>query len=217
MKFVSAIMPTRGRKAWSQKALECFLNQDYPEKELIILQDEDEPSFDDQFLHYPGVFLCGNDERLNIPQKRNEAARLAEGEIIMHFDSDDWSASNRMAKQVQILEESGKALTGFHSLLFYLEPTKTVMKYVNDAHFACGTSLAYLRSWWQAHPFNESLAQGEDNEMVKIARQQDQLMSVDGDQLMVARIHDGNTDVKNIAGLNYKRVPLEALPKEFFV
>ena len=43
--LISAIMPTRGRQAYAIDAVSCFRCQTYPDKELIILDDADNPSF----------------------------------------------------------------------------------------------------------------------------------------------------------------------------
>ena len=45
MILVSAIMPTRSRPALSRAALNCFLAQTYEPRELVILDDDDDPSF----------------------------------------------------------------------------------------------------------------------------------------------------------------------------
>ena len=43
--LISAIMPTRSRPPLSQVALDCFLAQTYEPRELVIIDDEDDPSF----------------------------------------------------------------------------------------------------------------------------------------------------------------------------
>jgi glycosyltransferase involved in cell wall biosynthesis len=220
MKLVSAIMPTRGRKEWAAQALKCFLDQTYPEKELIILDDMDDRSFDEKIgFMWPDVrYFVFPGSRFNIPYKRNRCCEVAHGETIMHWDSDDWSAPDRMANQVSTLEESGRQVTGFHSMLFYEEHSGRCFKYLNDESYALGTSLTYLKSFWQSHPFNETLKDGEDNQFVKEAMRATQLVSVDAGQLMVARIHPNNTSPKDLGGTqtSYVPVPRETLPEGFF-
>ena len=43
--LVSCIMPTRGRPAFAQRAIDCFLRQTWEEKELIVVDDLDNRSF----------------------------------------------------------------------------------------------------------------------------------------------------------------------------
>lgn len=218
--LVSAIMPTRGRQKWAAQAVKCFMSQTYPNKELIILDDPTDPSFPDG-LYLPRRilrFIAGGTG--TIAQKRNSACQLSYGEIIMHFDSDDWSAPERMADQVKRLEESGKQVTGYHSMLFHVAQDGRWLKYCGDPSYALGTSLCYRRPFWADHPFRDGGSGyapnvGEDSEFVKVARQAGELVTTDGDTLIYARIHEGNTSIKNISGeqIEYRPVPIEAIPQ----
>lgn len=221
MLLVSGIMPTRGRPELAAKALQCFLAQSYPTRELIILDDLDEPSFPEfpeSASLYENQVTYVRCERSSIPAKRNRCCALAAGEFIIHYDSDDHSAPERMADQVKRLEDSGKAVTGYNSLLFYYELLAKAYQYRgSDANYAVGTSLCYLKSWWESHPFDETKKIGEDNAFVFAAMTADRIVSVDGGNMMVARIHDGNTGKKHIPSSGYSAVPLERIPPEFFV
>jgi glycosyltransferase involved in cell wall biosynthesis len=207
-------MPTKGRKEWAAQAVKCFFAQTYPNKELIILQDEDDPSFDEDFSNRE-VHL--GHSSLSIPRKRNEAISLAHGEIIMHFDSDDWSSPDRMTSQVHLLEESRKAMAAFHSMLFHVEPSGPSFKYIGMPYYGIGTSLCYSKEWIRLHPFPENVTEGEDNAAVKLASEQGQLISVDAGSMMVARIHNGNTSYKDFKGTEYRHVPTDCIPTGFFL
>lgn len=219
MVLVSAILPTRGRPEWARQAVDCFCAQTYPEKELIILDDMHDRSFPGGAQSLPTGYpiLYFMDESRSIPQKRNRACELARGEIICHFDSDDYSEPERIADQVELLQSSGKALTGYYSILFYEASTGRWMRYVGTPeYYACGTSLCYLKSFWQDHRFKESEAIGEDNAMVKTARDLNQIISVDGSHMLVARVHPGNTSHKNVTtGNEFKSVSAGYIPKGF--
>ena len=132
--LVTAIMPTRGRPRWAAHALHCFRAQTHPDKELIVLDDDDDPSFPhglpDTLAAYYRL-----DHRLRISAKRNRCAELGRGAIITHFDSDDWSAPERMADQVERLEHSGKAVTAYHSMLFYDESSSQAYKYTGHPSY----------------------------------------------------------------------------------
>ncbi len=194
-------MPTRGRKAWAAQALACFLRQTYAAKNLFIVDDREDPSFPDG-APYPNVAHLLIADRQSIPAKRNIAAGLANGEILWHLDSDDWSSPERMADQVRRLEESGKAVTGYHSLLFYSETELMWGRYKGATNYALGSSLCYWKSFWKDHPFHEDKKIGEDNEFVFAAANEGQLISVDGEQCMVARVHPDNTSRKDMGGFS---------------
>jgi len=201
MQLVSGILITRGRQQWAAQALECFLSQTYPEKELVIVDDMDDVSFPVP-PKYPNVSHVILRDRLAIPQKRNHGVRISTGELIANFDSDDWSAPTRLAEQVKLLEESHMSITGYHSLLFY-SAEYGVWKFVGRSQFPMGTSLLFTREFWSRHPFerdpnSENEHTGEDGMFSRAARQENAVISIDAESRMVARIHPGNTSVKNI-------------------
>src|SRR6185503_427098 len=134
--LVSAVMPTRGRVALARLAVDCFLSQTYSDKELVILDDYDEPSFPDGITHPLVRYFRTENIRYQIPIKRNRVNALANGAVIFHLDSDDWSAPDRMALQVSRLEMTGKAMTGFHTLLFHEEQTGQAWKYTGRPAYA---------------------------------------------------------------------------------
>lgn len=215
----SAIMPTRGRPIWAAYAVQCFLLQTYPHRELIVLDDGDDPSFP-AGLHHDGIHYLQLTERLSIPEKRNKCCKFARGGMICHIDSDDWSSPDRMADQVRRLEESGKAVAGYHSMLFHVEHEQRWLKYCGDSDYALGTSLCYRRSFWESHHFrspSDTPHWGEDNVFVRDARQAGELVTTDAGYLMYARIHADNTSIKNISGdqIEYRHVPIEAIPQHF--
>lgn len=212
--MVSAVMPTKGRPQLAARALECFLSQTYEPKELVILDDEQDRSFSDGVEH-PQVRYVLESLLLNIPQKRNAVNALAKGEVIVHFDSDDFSMPTRITDQVARMELSDKAVTGYHSILFHVEHSGQARKYVGSIDKAVGTSLCYRKSWWEAHPFDEAWPTGSDYHFVKVAYQAGQLISVDGGSMIVARIHDDNTSKKNENGLAYKPVDRSSIPEVF--
>lgn len=217
---VTAIMPARGRPDLAGRAVVSFLSQDYPNKELLILDDEDCQAFPAGYqLGGSGLirYVAYTGERQKIAEKRNWLCENATGEIIMHFDSDDWSAPHRMRTQVERLVESGLSVTGYHSILFYDAERNAALKYRGHiSTYAVGTSLAFRRSWWAQNRFIETVTIGEDNEFVKVARKAKQIIAVDGQKSIVARIHKENTCPKDLNGCSFQPLLLSDLPKDFF-
>lgn len=204
------------------QSLECFLNQTYENRRLVILDDYDEPSFPDAVIH-PLVHYQRSDYRqgkMNIPMKRNLVNSLTECEAIAHWDSDDYYAPTRLADQMERLDKSKKAVTGYHTCLFYKEATNEAFQYRNAPVYAVGTSLCYLKSFWEANRFMPKYAIGSDNQFVKAAQEQKQLISVEGGSQIVARIHINNTSSKDSrdAGpraIGFYKKQLSDLPEAF--
>lgn len=189
---VSAIMPTRGRCEFAQKALQSFLNQRYDDKEMVILDDADDPSFlkgiDHPLVHYQVAR-----QRWPIPVKRNQCCELATGEVIAHYDSDDWSAPERIADQVRLLEASGLQVVGYRQLFFWDEDSRRAFRYISPrSDRVAGTSLMYRKAWWQLYAFNASRHVNSDGEFQMWPRMKKQLAVADGLGQIVARVHATN-------------------------
>ena len=92
--LVSCIMPTYNRRRFVPEAIRLFLTQDYPKKELVVL-DDGEDNIADLIPSRPQIRYVRLDCRHSIGAKRNIACEAARGEIIAHWDDDDWYAPNR--------------------------------------------------------------------------------------------------------------------------
>lgn len=209
---ISGILPTRGRPAMAARTLRGFLAQTHADKELVILDDSAEPSFEEA-PDLPGVVYARSAERC-IPLKRNSCCELATGEIITHFDSDDWSAPSRLAVQLQMMIESGKSVCGFSKMIFADEEHQLFGKYVKgiDDRYCVGTSLFYRRDWWKAHPFEFQMDIFEDNLFCRVA--QGEIRSCDAGGLMVARVHSLNSTPKFMS--RFQPISRQQVPEGFF-
>jgi glycosyltransferase involved in cell wall biosynthesis len=166
--------------------------------ELLILADGEDVQ--DLVPADSRIRLIHLAEQRNIGEKRNFGCSQAIGEIICHWDDDDWSGPQRLERQINMLNESGSAVAGFHSMRFTDGPRW--WKYEGTANYALGTSLCYRRQWWQGHAFDAKNI-GEDNAFVSVASSAQQLASVDAGELMYATIHPGNTSPRCM-GDNWK-------------
>jgi glycosyltransferase involved in cell wall biosynthesis len=102
--LVSVITPTFGREAYLAAARQCFLSQTYPDLEWLILDDSPEPS---------AVFASESDARIRythsqmrstIGEKRNKLIAEARGELILHFDDDDFYAPEYISTMAAALD-----------------------------------------------------------------------------------------------------------------
>lgn len=155
--------------------------------------------------------------RLAVGPKRNFACRQARGEIIVHFDDDDWSASGRIMQQVEaLLGHPDAAVAGYRSILFFRARDSGVWRFSASEHrpYAVGTSLCYRRAWWLSHQFSHRNV-GEDNDFVRDARARRALLVLPGEGMMVARWHGANTSPHPINPVQYRRVTMAALPEGF--
>jgi len=163
--LVSCIMPTRDRRELALQAIEYFLRQDYPERELVIVDDGAEPLPvpEDGRIRYMRL-----PSPASIGHKRNLALEQSQGEIIVHWDDDDWYAPDRIRHQVQPLLSGEADLAGLTAEHFYslqggrfwgCTPQLHSRMFFADVH---GRSLAYAKRVWGKQARFPDLSLAED-------------------------------------------------------
>jgi glycosyltransferase involved in cell wall biosynthesis len=200
-------MPTRNRRRFVGQSIWYFLRQDYPARELVILDDGDDAVGDlvpdDDRIRYVRV-----DSGLTLGAKRNLAIELAHGDVVAHWDDDDWIAADRLSKQVAALEATGADLCGASTLLhLHLEAGEAWMyRYPPHARPGLvGCTIVYRRSAWERHSFEDEDV-GEDSRFIRALG--DRIAPLDGFRSYVALIHEGNTSAKNLGSPCWERRPL---------
>jgi glycosyltransferase involved in cell wall biosynthesis len=196
--LVSCIMPTANRRPFVPAAIEQFLAQDYPARELIIL-DDGEASVEDLAPAHPAVRYVRRPRHRSLGAKRNAACELASGDIILHWDDDDWYAPHRIRAQVDALLCSGAELCGIDKVLFYDPRAPSAWEYnypPGGAPWVCGATFCYTRGFWRTHPFRD-VTVGEDNLFAGAARP-GEIHVMPDNRFFVARVHSANTSPKQV-------------------
>jgi glycosyltransferase involved in cell wall biosynthesis len=109
MPLVSCICPTYNRppshKHLVEEAIESFLRQTYPNKELVVLND---CPGQDLLCDAPGVRVVNVPERFpTLGEKRNAGVALARGDLIAPWDDDDISLPWRLSLSVDRIDGTG--------------------------------------------------------------------------------------------------------------
>jgi glycosyltransferase involved in cell wall biosynthesis len=147
-------MPTNNRRAFLPLALRHFASQDYPNKELLIIDDGTD-SVRDLTDGLPGIRYLRLSRRTPIGSKRNLACREARGEIIAHWDDDDWYAPDRLRYQIAPILAHEADLTGLENAFVLELPAGTFWTtrrqlhqrmFVGDVH---GGTLVYRKTLLQ--------------------------------------------------------------------
>jgi glycosyltransferase involved in cell wall biosynthesis/predicted O-methyltransferase YrrM len=201
-------MPTRDRRDFVPQAIRYFLAQDYAESELVILDDGEESVAD----------LVPNDPRLRyhrlsgkrtLGAKRNECVEASRGDLILHWDDDDWMAPRRIRCQVEALLKSNAEICGLRQLLFYELATGATWLYeypANQRAWLAGGSLLYTRDFWRRSPFPD-IQVASDTRFIWSQRLESSV-AVPDYKIYVATIHKGNTSPKNRRGAYWKRTKI---------
>lgn len=208
--LVSCIMPTANRRAFVGHAIEQFLAQDYPRRELIVV-DDGEDCIADLVPRNDLVRYLRLDRRMPIGAKRNIACELAQGEVIAHWDDDDWMAPAWLGSQVETLIGEGADICGLDKVLFYAPETRRGWRYIYDGRqpWVCGGTLCYTKAYWARAPFSR-INVGEDDAFIRSPEPKRVAINAH-DELYVAIIHRGNTSPKNTIGQRWRELPAQRL------
>lgn len=100
--LVSVILPTHNRLAYLREAIATVLAQDYPNIELIVIDDGSTDGTQTAMFsfHHPRVHYHALPNR-GASSARNTGIRLARGELIALLDSDDLWHEQKISAQVR--------------------------------------------------------------------------------------------------------------------
>jgi glycosyltransferase involved in cell wall biosynthesis len=211
--LVSCIMPTCNRRAFVPHAIRYFIQQDYENKELLIVDDgmdciEDLVPQNNQVryirLHY----------KTTLGEKRNFCVRESRGNLIMHWDDDDWMAPWRISYQVGELQKQNAEVCGVQQMLYYELKTGKSWLYQYPAYWPAwlaGGSLLYTRSFWQKRLF-PAIQVGSDTQFVW-AKKMEAFAVLPNYQFYVALIHENNTSPKTTAEAIWQPYPTDDIQK----
>lgn len=190
--LISCIVPTI-RPHFLEHTIALFEKQDYPRKELIIVDEH--ASVGEQGLTSTRIaenvwyyLFFGKFSPFSIGFKRNITCSFASGDIICHWDDDDWYAPNRLSLQVHpILEDQADvtALTMTHLLRtsdMSLWCPDTEMRNALFPHGVKAGTLMYLASYWKKGIMYNDTNQGEDIQFLET-------LSTQGERARCAQLH----------------------------
>lgn len=103
---VSVVMPAYNREDYILEAIESILNQTFQDFELIVLDDRSTDRTIEvvEGIGDPRIRLIPMPCKTSVPILRGYGIDLAQGEYVAFMDSDDRSALNRFALQVDYLD-----------------------------------------------------------------------------------------------------------------
>jgi glycosyltransferase involved in cell wall biosynthesis len=209
--LVTCIMPTCDRQRFVPGALRLFLRQDYPNLELIVV-DDGRGAVASLLPDDPRVRLIRLPEKKNVGVKRNLACAAAAGEFIIHWDDDDWYPADRVRRQLAALQTGRAEICGTSTLYYYDAASRRAWCYryqQGNRPWVAGNTLAYRTAWWKAHPFPE-IQVGEDSRFVWAAPRT-AVCDLNAPDLCVARIHPQNTSRKSQTGACWRAYPSAGL------
>jgi glycosyltransferase involved in cell wall biosynthesis len=193
---VSCIMPTRDRRRFVPLAIDYFLRQDYPNRELIVVDDGRERIADllpaDVRVRYVAT------PKASIGAKRNAALREASGAYVAHWDDDDWYAPGRLSRQIAPLA-AGKAdvvalsmrhaaAAGGRVLAMRARPPRADP----PPRSRCGT-MVYRREWWSVAGPTQASTSAKTSGSSSVSAPTAPVERLDAEDLFICVRHGRNT------------------------
>lgn len=110
--LITAVMVTGmhpARYSLARVAIQCFVNQTYQNKELLIINHGCESLIPDPTLNIREILLVKKDTE-TIGDLRNIAFDEAKGDFLLCWDDDDWYDPQRMAVQFNAYKDGASVL-----------------------------------------------------------------------------------------------------------
>jgi len=161
--LISCVMPTmNNRYDLTHQAIKYFLRQDYPQKEIVIVDDE--PGSPAEFAKYPGNvrYFVRPGKKATIGAKANFAIERAKGDILHRQDDDDWYHPRLLSELWEMAAvDPVKTVTRLYEFsVFLLLPWK--YKICGERPWLLGTSIMFHRKFWEPNHFREDIPDSED-------------------------------------------------------
>jgi glycosyltransferase involved in cell wall biosynthesis len=115
--LVSCIMPTFNRPHFVAQAIRLFMRQTWEHAELLIFDDSPKGARAEVPKH-PRIKLFRLEEPTPMWAKHNLGLDAAQGEVLAHWDDDDWQSPLRLIREVEAIVLEGFDICGLTFDLF---------------------------------------------------------------------------------------------------
>lgn len=115
--LVSIVVPTFNCASYLRLAVQSVLDQDYPEKEIIVVDDGSTDNTAEILAEFGSRIVVINQPNSGIAAARNIGLQSSHGDLIAFLDSDDYWLPGKLRRQVEYLSahpEVGAVYCGWH-------------------------------------------------------------------------------------------------------
>lgn len=189
--LVSCLCVTNNRVSLLRRAVDCYLNQTYRSRELIIAYNADDHATS-RYLETVSetsirAFKLPATSEVSLGSMRNLAVEAAHGHYVAIWDDDDWHGPTRVAAQVNAIQESGKPNCVLSCVILY--DSLQQKAYYSERRCWEGT-LVGLRS---KLPSYKQVNRAEDTPVITKLYKDEQLVFVEAPDAYIYVYHGGNT------------------------
>jgi len=151
----------------------------------------------------------------SIGSKRNYACGKAQGEIIIHWDDDDYYGYDWINQSIEALERSGADICGLNEIMFYSPIENKYWTHKNedvDRPYIAGATMAYSKDFWKKHPFKD-IQIGEDYDYVWNSGAK--IFAHNYKEGFIATLHSENTTLKPFEKAKFKKHAIQWMDVPF--
>ena len=193
--LVSCICLTHNRVDILRRSVQCFQDQTYSNKELIVGFDEEnrEAAKFLATLRDPSIkpLVFQPDITISLGEKRNSAIRLASGFYFCVWDDDDWHNLNRLEVQVESLVGSTFRSSILSNIVLFDSMTNvayvSAMRWGWEQSLLCEISLMNVAGLQYQH-----INRGEDSALVYSLKHNKLLLATAAPELYIYVYHGKN-------------------------
>lgn len=171
--LVTCVLTTKDRRIFARQAMGYILAQNYPRLEMVVIDSGKKRLSDvppNTWIEWfsrgrtTPVYHCDPGQEITVGESRNVGARIGRGQIIAHFDDDDFYGIGRIASQVETLRLGADVCAADRCYELDLQTRKAYPhnSCVNPRFFSGGTS-AYWRATWERVQHRD-ITMGEDGD-----------------------------------------------------
>jgi len=195
--LISCICVTDNRIDFLKRAITCFDNQNYPNKELVISypkSDHNTKSFLNELLKTSliNILRVERDKEETIGNARNLAILKCHGDYICVWDDDDWYHPSRLSFQFNSMQTSGVGYNAsvLTSVILFDSITK---KSYQSSHYTWENTLLCRKEFILQNQYAHR-NKGEDTHIIQFLENKRFLHHVDQAPFLYVYIfHGGNT------------------------
>lgn len=218
--LVSVIIPAYNRAEYVGASIESVLNQSWPEREVIVVDDGSTDETADVVARYPSVRYI-HQSQCGIGAARNRGVRSARGEFLAFLDSDDLWTGEKLAIQMRAADENPGVDIFYGYAKQFVSPgvggaDRQTMRFIGNpmAGYLPGTLLVSARTFARVGLFPETWKVGEAMEWHLRAVEMGLRIMLLPDVVLLRRLHSTNQGrVHRDARRDYVRILKAALDR----
>jgi len=112
--LISCLCVTHKKPDMLKRAIRCFDNQTYPNKQMVIVYEEsDQPTHEfvveQKFDTNIKIVKINTNFKMTLGELRNISVSKADGSFVCQWDDDDWYGAYRLSKQMNHLLQHEKS------------------------------------------------------------------------------------------------------------